>query len=103
MLLHFLRQLGMVERNVMLGIGKSGQQRTATFPLVGRLAIGCRIGKSLVVENPIGIQSFDVALKTVELCVRIALSISYNSRMLDSMSPVVIPLAYMESIFSSMS
>ena len=58
----------------MLGIGESGQQGTAAFPLVGRLAIGCRIGKSLVVENPVGIQSFDVALKTVELCVRIALA-----------------------------
>ena len=58
----------------MLGIGEPGQQGAATFPLVGRLAIGCRIGKSLVVENPVGIQSFDVALKTVELCVRIALA-----------------------------
>ena len=74
LLLHFFGQLCMVEGNVMLGIGESGQQGTAAFPLVGRLAIGCRIGKSLVVENPVGIQSFDVALKTVELCVYIALT-----------------------------
>lgn len=58
----------------MLGIGESGQQRAAAFPLVGRLAVGRRIGKALVVENPVGIQSFDVALKTVELCVRVALT-----------------------------
>lgn len=64
----------MVEGNVMLGIGESGQQGAAAFPLVGRLAVGCRIGKALVVENPVSIQSFDVALKTVELCVRVALT-----------------------------
>ena len=31
LLLHFLGQLGMVEGNIMLGIGKSGQQGSRSF------------------------------------------------------------------------
>lgn len=57
---HFTGKLFVIKRYVVLGIRKARHQGTRAFTLVGGLAIGCRIREFFIIENPIGVQSFDL-------------------------------------------
>lgn len=64
---HFTGKLFVIKRYVVLGIRKARHQGTRAFTLVGGLAIGCRIREFFIIENPIGVQSFDFTLQSVEI------------------------------------
>ena len=59
---HFTGKLFVIKRYVVLGIRKARHQGTRAFTLVGGLAIGCRIREFFIIENPIGVQSFEIQI-----------------------------------------
>ena len=63
------RQFLIVERDVVLRIGKTCHEGAGTTALVGGLAVDRWIGKLAVIEYPVGIQSLDAAFQTVEVFV----------------------------------
>ncbi len=61
-----LGQLSGVEEELVAGVGKACNERAGTFALVGRLAVGGRVGEASVVEDVVEIDALHLRLQSVE-------------------------------------